>query len=124
MPTAPSEYGSPAAHWTLSYPSVASWWLGVNSPSEVNRPRTSCRTTTYPWRTTRSGSKYMVSSPESRPYGVRLSSTGYAPGPAGRYTVDRNTTPSRIGASTSYSTCTSVTRASVMITLRLVDDTP
>ena len=55
MPTRPFDFGSPAAHSTVSYPSSASCANGYHSPSLLHRPRTSWTATMYPRRAYHSG---------------------------------------------------------------------
>lgn len=48
MPTVPSHHGCAASQAIVSSPSSASFTDGSKSPSEPNRPRTSCATTAKP----------------------------------------------------------------------------
>src|SRR6266478_238709 len=103
IPTLPFAYGSSAAHSTVSYPSCDSFLNGYQSPSEANRPRTSCAITTYPRAAARSPNPIdpVLS------YGVRTSSTGNFPSAFGRQISARSVTPSRIFAASLRCTVTS-----------------
>src|SRR5207245_951264 len=83
-----------------SYASEPSLTYGVNSPSESPRPRTSCTTTTYPRRF--HGSDSLETIGWFLLYGVRVSTAGNGPSPAGKYRSVARRAPSRAATVTLY----------------------